>query len=274
MTPPAWPCLLDGVLISDGRIGLDARGGVLSCGEGLFETLPVVSGTPCFLDRHLSRLDAACRLLGFGPGPGEAAVRAEIAAVARATGAGGFSLRIVVFRDGGRTHRLLVTSPIPEEVGRPVALGLVAPAFEGPRSLATLKTLNYLTPRLAHEEGVRRGFDEVLFRLADGTVLEGTRSSVFMIARGTIVTPPLSLPILPGVTREVILGCARKAGLAVEERPFDGAALARADEAFVSASVRGVRPVLSFESAPLPACPGPVTERVGKLYQAEILALG
>ena len=188
----------------------------------------------------------------------------------RALGTADFSLRVSVFRDSGAVRRLLVPSPLPEDIGSPVAVGIVSDPFNGPRSLATLKTLNYLVPRLAHEDGARRGFDEVLFTLEDGRVLEGTRSSVFMVADGAVVTPPLSLPILPGVTREVILSCARRAGIPVFERAFTAAEMLRAGEAFVSASVRGVRPVASLAGEALPRVNGDVTRRVADLYRAAL----
>jgi branched-subunit amino acid aminotransferase/4-amino-4-deoxychorismate lyase len=269
--PHAWPCVLDGAVVQDGRIAIDARGGVLSHGEGLFETLPVVAGRARFLDAHLERLDGACRELGFGPGPDAPRVTRDVDAL-RALVGDAFSLRVTVFRDGAALRRLLVPSPLPTDVGRPVRIGVAAERFNGPRSLAWLKTLNYLVPRLAHEEGAARGLDEVVFVRADGVVLEGTRSSVFMVEGGTIVTAPLSLPILPGVTREVILGCARRAGIPVAERAFTLAALTEAPEAFISASVRGVRAVRSVEGRPVRGCPGPLTERVATLYAAEFLA--
>jgi branched-subunit amino acid aminotransferase/4-amino-4-deoxychorismate lyase len=265
----SWPCLQDGEPVAGGRIAVDAGGPLVSHGEGLFETLPVVEGRARFLGVHLRRLDAGCRALGLGQGPAEDVVRDDVRKLAKAIGRDAFSMRLTMFRDAGRVRRLLVASPLPDDVGHPVALGLAAPGLDGPRSLGTLKTLNYLVPRLAHEDGAKRGFDEVLFTLPDGRVLEGTRSSVFLVAGGAVVTPPLSLPILPGVTREVILGCARNDGIEVVERAFTIEELRRAQEAFISASVRGVRPVKSFEGAPLPVVLGPATRRIADLYARE-----
>jgi branched-subunit amino acid aminotransferase/4-amino-4-deoxychorismate lyase len=265
-------CLLDGDVVADGRIALDAGGALVAHGEGLFETLPVLGGRARFLAAHLRRLDGGCRALGFGPGPEEAVVGADVAKLAAALRASEFSLRISVFKDGGRVHRLLVPSPLPDDVGSAVRLGIVAEGLNGPRSLATLKTLNYLVPRLAHADGVWRGFDEVLFTLPDGTVLEGTRSSAFLVAGGGVVTAPLWMPILAGVTREVILGCARRDGIPVAERPFTVAEMLAAGEAFVSASVRGVRPVKSLEGNPLRVVEGPVTSRIAAAYRAALAA--
>jgi branched-chain amino acid aminotransferase len=270
--PAPAPCLLDGVIAPDGAITLDAHGSLVAYGEGLFETLPVLDGSPCFLAAHLRRLDGACRELGLGAGPAERLVRDEIARLASAFGSTTFSLRVSVFRDGGRVRRLLVPAPIPGDVGHGVAVGVCAAAFDGPRPLARLKTLNYLVPRLAHQEGAARGFGEVLFTLPDGTVLEGTRSSVFMVREGSLVTPPLSLPILPGVTREVILDCARADGIPVREERFGLDALRAVDEAFLSASVRGVRPFESFEGRRMRVEGGAVTRRVRELYARALAA--
>jgi branched-subunit amino acid aminotransferase/4-amino-4-deoxychorismate lyase len=264
--------LLDGEIVADGRITLDAGGALVAYGEGLFETLPVLAGRPRFLAAHLRRLDGGCRALGLGSGPHEGVLQADVAKLSSALGSADFSLRISIFRDGGRVRRLLVPSPLPDDVGSPVAVGIVGDSLNGPRSLATLKTSNYLVPRLAHAEGVARGFDEVLFTLPDGTVLEGTRSSVFMVADGAVITAPLSLPILPGVTREVILTCARKDGIPVAERPFTLAELVASGEGFISASVRGLRPVRSVEGVPLRRVGGSVSSRIAELYRAALNA--
>jgi branched-subunit amino acid aminotransferase/4-amino-4-deoxychorismate lyase len=265
-------CLLDGEIVLDRRIRVNADGALVTHGEGLFETLPVIAGRPRFLSEHLQRLDEGCRRLGFGAGPDESLVRAEIDRLSGALGITNFTLRLTVFRDDGVTRRLLVANPLPEDVGHPVALGIVSEWLNGPRSLAELKTLNYLVPRLAHAEGVKRGYDEVIFTLADGRVLEGTRSSVFVVMNGEIVTAPLSFPILPGVTREVILRCARREGVPVSERGFTVSELRASGEAFISASVRGVRAVRSLEGTPLANVDGALTRRIAALYAKEVAA--
>ena len=46
--------MLDGALVADARITVSAHGGLVSHGEGLFETLPVLGGRPVFLAAHLA----------------------------------------------------------------------------------------------------------------------------------------------------------------------------------------------------------------------------
>jgi branched-subunit amino acid aminotransferase/4-amino-4-deoxychorismate lyase len=113
--------------------------------------------------RISSRLAAAAASLGFGTSPSTETVLHEIALVVRATGRRDFALRLTLFRDGASVRRLLAPSTMPVDRDAPVKLGLARPPFSDPRAIGRLKTLNYLVNRMAHADGVRRGFDEVLF---------------------------------------------------------------------------------------------------------------
>lgn len=55
-----------------------------------------------------------------------------------------------------------------------------------------------------------QGASEVLLVSADGTVLEGALSSVMWWSEDTLCMPPPDLPILPSVTRALILGIAAR----------------------------------------------------------------
>ncbi len=245
------PCVVDGVLQPDGSLRVSAHAEVLTHGEGLFETLPVIAGRARFLNAHLSRLASAASVLGFPSTPDASTIVAEIAMITKATGMADFALRVTLFRDGARIRRLLAPSIIPADCGTPVKLGLARPPYSDPRAMGRLKTLNYLVNRLAHADGVKRGFDEVLFLDHKGIVLEGSRSTVFLIEGQSVITPPLTLPILPGVTRDVILEEAIAMGLEVVEEPFGLARLLGAGMVFISASVRGLRPAMALDGRPL-----------------------
>ena len=266
------PCVLDGRVRPDGVIPLRATAEALTHGEGLFESLPVIDGRPKFLPAHVRRLDHGARALGFGPGPTEADVLADVGLLIAACGGGTFSMRLVLFREGAAIRRLATADAMPAEAGRPVALVVAAKEFDGPRALGRYKTLNYLVPRLAHREAAARGADEALFTTHDGLVLEGTRSTLFLVTDGVLRTPPLSLPILPGVTRDVILAAAAARGVPVREETFPVGELFTADEVFISASVRGLRPVATFEGRPLRGVGGKTTRTLQDGYAAAFAA--
>lgn len=265
-----WPAVVDGIVSPDGRVDLQILGGAFQHGEGLFETLPVIGGRPRFLAEHVRRIQDGAEALGLGPAPDLGIWREDLRSLVDANGGADLAARLFLFHDEGRVRRAVAAGPLPADAHAPAAIGLADPIYQGPRPLARHKTLNYLAARLAHRAGVARGLDEVLFTLADGTILEGTRSTVFLVRLGTLVTPPLSLPILPGVTRAVLLEEARGAGMPVREEGFRLEDLQSADEAFLTASLRGVRPVRSVAGRAPAHVNGPATRRLSALFRDRI----
>jgi branched-chain amino acid aminotransferase len=82
---------------------------------------------------------------------------------------------------------------------------------------------NYAASLLAQAEAIDAGCDQVVF--LDATehrwVEElGGMNIFFVMADGTLVTPPLGGTILPGVTRDSVIALVRGQGKIVEERPY------------------------------------------------------
>jgi branched-chain amino acid aminotransferase len=81
---------------------------------------------------------------------------------------------------------------------------------------------NYASSLIAQAEAIEHDCDQVVFldaierRYVDEL---GGMNVFFRYDDGTLVTPPLSGSILPGITRDAVMTLAREAGLAVVERP-------------------------------------------------------
>ena len=103
----------------------------------------------------------------------------------------------------------------------------------------------------AEAEARRRGADDAVFADAGGVLLEGPVTNIWWRVGGTLYTPALELGILAGVTRAVVLEEAADADFAVAEGTYRLPALAAADEAFTSSSVREILPVVSVDGNPV-----------------------
>ena len=260
------PIVVDGRVRHDGRVSVLALGAGLQQGEGLFETLLLRKGRLGFWQRHLDRLVQGARELGLVPPASPEDWWQDLLKLKQATELDDLAVRLLLFRDGERIRRVVAATPATESSIIPVRVGAVHPALDGPRQLAHLKSLNYLVPRRAHAVGAEGGYDEVLFRDRFGRVLEGTRSSIFAVMGGELHTAPLSMPILPGVTRQVLLELAEELGTAARLRPFTEDDLRSAQEAFLTASLRGVRPIREVLGHGLSGAPGEVTRALGEAY--------
>ncbi len=265
--------VLNGEFISGETIPVDPREPFFAHGFGLFETLRVENRRPHFLDSHVSRMAEAAEALGLPGAPNLEAARRDLTLLLQKSEEATLRVRVhLLGRSDGTTDVLYVGEPVKPLVlpAEPVALGVAAPRFRGGLALPGLKTMNYLVNRLAEKEGRERGFDEVVFTLADGTVTEGSRSTVILVKEGVVTTPPLDLPILPGVTRATVLALAAELGHPTRECRFSQDALLEADEVFLTGSVSGIRPVVRFVDRVLAPVPGPVTMAVARAYAGRV----
>jgi branched-chain amino acid aminotransferase len=135
--------------------------------------------------------------------------------------------------------------------------------------LAGHKTLSYLPRLMAMKDAANRRCNEALWFTTENTLAEGSVCNVFIVKDGTIQTPMVETPILPGTVRKAVMEQAREAEMAVEEKAIDITMLLGADEVFLTGSVLEVMPVTSIEKHVVgEGQPGPVTRRVMEMYAA------
>lgn len=110
----------------------------------------------------------------------------------------------------------------------------------------------YITSSLAKTEAVKSGFDEALLMNSQGKVSEASGMNVFIVRRGTLITPGFEQDILEGITRDSILTIAQNLDIPVVERPIDKTELLIADEVFLSGTAAKITPVKQIENYVLP----------------------
>ena len=125
--------------------------------------------------------------------------------------------------------------------------GIEATLLGAPSELgAKAKSTSRQQAVLARREVVRRGAGEGLYVSAEGHVLEGVSSNVFVVSKDIVLTPPTE-DCLPGITRGRVLELARHAGVRVVEAPLESATLMGAAEVFVTNAVQGLRRVATVD---------------------------
>ncbi|HTE41251.1 MAG TPA: D-amino acid aminotransferase [Steroidobacteraceae bacterium] len=129
---------------------------------------------------------------------------------------------------------------------------------------STMLLANVLMKQAAAEVGANEAI------IVDGSnVLEGSSTSVYVIRHGVIVTPPNSIRILPGTTRDAVLELAKNV-IPCAVRSIDIDELSKADEVWISAATRDVLPVTSIDgNAVGTGQPGPLWQRMIELFEAD-----
>jgi len=254
--------------LSEARVSVEDRG--FQFGDGVYELLRVYAGVPFHLTDHLERLEQSARALGIPlPYPRDrwAAVIAE--AVSRS----GFSdakvyiqvTRGVAPRDHVPAGPMAPTVVVTVRAMAPPAPGLYAAGADVVTvadirwARCNIKSIGLLANVLAKQQAREMGAVEALF-IRDGYVLEGATSNVMTVKDRCLVTPPEGPLLLPGVTRKVVLGLAREAGVAVKEQAVTEAELHASDEVFLTGTTIEVLPVARVNGRSIGAgSPGPVT---------------
>jgi branched-chain amino acid aminotransferase len=136
----------------------------------------------------------------------------------------------------------------------------------------SIKGTNFLNNILAKIEANKAGAYEGIMLNWEGFVAEGTISNIFMVKGGALRTPALSVGILEGVTRGLVLDLARNEKIPVQEAAFNPQELIGADECFITNSTMEIMPVTLIDGKPVGSNgPGPVTASLMKAYRHEVL---
>lgn len=128
-------------------------------------------------------------------------------------------------------------------------------------------TGQYVTSVLAKREALRDGYDEAIMLDNQGLVAEASGENLFMVRGDTIITPPLTSPILEGITRDTVIQLVRAMGLPLVERTFARDELYAADEVFLCGTAAEVTPVREIDGRPVGAgVAGPVVRRIQEAF--------
>ena len=257
-------------------------------GDGVFETLRALDGRTTELDLHLARLRRSADGLGIPlPPDADGRITRGIADLIAAERLDDAAIRITVSRGASFGRGLLppddevapsvvvqawpVPPPPPGHLEHGLHLVPSAVRRDPSSPLADLKTTSRADYVFARLEARQAGADDALFLTTDGHLSEGTSANIFLIRRGELATPSLDCAILPGTTRDWLLGWAKQAGLAAVESRLSPGDLAGASEAFLSSSVAGVLPVTRWDGQPIgDGRPGPWTQRARRAREAFI----
>src|SRR5918995_1635271 len=161
-----------------------------------------------------------------------------------------------------------MASPLPTLTDELRATGLAAITVEDFRwGRCDIKTTALLANVLMRQRAADADAQEAIL-VRDGDVLEGSSTSVFVVSKGVIATPPNSSRILPGTTRDVTLELA-EGEMPVTVRRIGIDELRTADEVWISSATRDVMPITRIDGRPVgTGKPGPLWQRMNESFKA------
>lgn len=278
---------IDGVLVPADRATVSVFDRGFLYGDSVFDTTRTYRGELFKLPQHIARLAESAGKMGFtlpiSVHDGVAEVTRLVDEVRAHHGGGEWVARFMVTRGHGPIglDPTLAADPrrvlyihelhLPPAEAYKNGVGVITyPTFRPSDAAQGAKVGNYLESVLAIRHAKAKDAHEALILTHDGHVVEGTTTNVFAIRGQTLLTPPASETLLLGITRGLVLQVATSVGLTIEERRLLPTDLIRADETFVTSSVRELLPVSCVDGHVIGkgTC-GPVTRALHEAFRTQ-----
>jgi D-alanine transaminase len=252
-------------------------------GDAVYEVLRVYNGRPWLVDEHFQRLTRsleAIRIVGvdlhrlrgrmldtIAAGPFlEALVYIQITR--------GSAPRSHPFPAQATPLEFLYVDEFKDKYGpaRETGVGVITqPDIRWDR--CDIKSTNLLANVLAMQAAAEAGCPEAVLYRPDGTLTEGTHTSLFAVSEGAVLATPSSTAILPGITRDLILHLTAKADIPVRRQVLKRMDLARMSELFLTGTTSEVMPIVNVDGQPVgDGRPGPITRRLQEVYRKAVAA--
>lgn len=253
-------------------------------GEGLFETFRSYNGKVFGLREHLDRMRKSAGFFNIPFNLSETKLAEIIRRLSEMNSEYNCVFRLVLTRGRGimwkgqkqmpptiavLTRELHTDMDYLRQTG--VKLIVSSTLRDSSNPLFRHKTLSYMQNVIARSTALKEKAFDAVFLDSRKRVLEGAISNLFIIKNNAVLTPPLSLNVLPGITRNCVLQIAKMLKLDAAEKEITINDLIGADEAFLTNSVVGIMPIKQAGNRKIRGkVPGKLTYLLSEVYTIEL----
>lgn len=267
--------------LNEAKISVMDRGFLF--GDGVYEVIPVFNAALVGLEKHLQRLQNSLdrislanpmapaqwsslfqALLKNNPGEADKHESAIYLQISR----GAYPRRdLAIDLQYPPTVFAMMLPVAPPDLDR-VSAGITVITVNDFRwNACDIKSTSLVGNVMLKQQARAAGVDDAIL-IRDGLVTEGTASNVFLVKSKTLVTPPTSRCLLPGITRDLVIEIAKNNTIMVEEREIKEEELVQADEIWMTSSTREIAPVIRLNGEAISGgVAGEMWKHMTELYQ-------
>ena len=245
-------------------------------GDGVYEVIPAYNGRLFLIDEHLQRLANSLAAIHLSV---QADWQDILQTLLQHNGGGDQIIYLQVTRgpDTTRQHSIpenieptifARSSPLQALDLQKLSTGASATTLADTRwQHCHIKAITLLPNILLNQAAKAAGYDEAIL-INDGYAIEGTAANLFIVRDGVLITTPVCPQILGGVTRDLIIRLAHQHKLPIEERMIPTEELNRADEIWLSGSIKAICPIVQLNDQVVGnGCAGPYWQQMINYYQ-------
>ena len=266
---------LDGKLVEKEKAVLSVFDHGLLYGDGVFEGIRTYDGLIFRLKEHVDRLYKSADAIQLRIPLTKTKMMEAVIETLKANRLKDAYIRLVVTRGVGDlgldprkckhptvfiiTHKIAL---YPEEFyEKGLEIVTATTRRNSPQALdPRIKSLNYLNNILAKIDAIESGTEEAIMLTTDEYVAECTGDNIFILKDGELLTPPVDIGALEGITRDAVIMLAKRSDVPFYEKMLRMEDLYAADEVFLTGTAAEIIPVVKIDERPIAGgTPGPKT---------------
>ncbi len=218
-------------------------------GKTIYEVIRVMDGRPLFYDMHIERLHKSAELAKVEINISDSLMRDMVKGLIAADALDDGNIKIAF--NNGSLYMFQIKHRYPDTMD--YLSGVSAVLFMGERKDPNIKLIDTEFRNRANEKIQSENAYEAILVDHNGYITEGSRSNIFMVKEGSLITSP-GEAVLPGITRTIIMKAAARLNIQVREERIHYKDINTLDGIFISGTSPKVLPVsmvdgIKFKSA-------------------------
>lgn len=236
---------INGKLVKRGDDKISVFDNSLLYAEGLFETFLAIDDRLIFADEHIKRLFKGAKVMGLEIPVDKDRLSKWMIKTIKAHPDSVKKLRLTLTSGeaarwvGVQGKQQVILSASPHEMPtKSFKLHVSDFKIDQDSVFRRIKTLSYAIHAAALKQAKKEKCDDALMLNEKDQIAEVTSANIFWVKNKKIYTPPLGAGCLEGITRLVVFKIAKKLGYKIVEKNSKIEILLKADEIFISSSLK------------------------------------
>lgn len=216
-------------------------------GKSLYEVIRIIDGAPLFLKSHLERFYNSAKLEGLNLWLDEEEIKEKINRLIEINKVSIGNIKLVFNFNKRKNNNFLcyfLKHNYPEDVE--YKRGVKTILYHGERENPNAKVINMDFRKIVGEKIKEEKAYEAILVDRNGYITEGSKSNIFMIKDGKVITAPIE-KVLPGITRQNIIDVCKNLNLKVEEEKVHYKDIGKLEGLFISGTSPKVLPIISVD---------------------------
>lgn len=225
---------------------VEFKDGDIKSGKSVYEVLRVTKGVPMFLERHLARLSNSIALVQKEMLLTDEEIRDNIYKLIEKEEVSEGNIKLVFNYGKKQSDYYFYFLKHSYPTAQMYSEGVDTILYHGERENPNAKVINADFRKNVEEAIVEKSAYEAILVDRDGYITEGSKSNIFLVYNGKVITSPADA-VLPGVTRNNIISLITAAGIPFSEERFHYKNLCKLDGLFISGTSPKVLPIRAVD---------------------------